>query len=112
MRNFAKIATVFLAIRDISHFVLYKMREISHSRGMDNINRYTTTQQHKTERLQLLTEISPEDEDRLASLAEGSALPRGTALANAAFLYICKIRKNEREGKPLPAGLTPPLKNS
>lgn len=79
---------------------------------MENINTYTSPQRYKTERLQLLTDISPEDEDKLTSLVEGSALPRGTALANAAFLYIAKIRQNEREGKPLPADLTPPLKNS
>ena len=79
---------------------------------MNNTSTYTTAQQSKTERIQLLTDISPEDDDKLTSLVEGSALPRGTALANAAFLFIKKIRQNEREGKPLPADLTPPLKNS
>ena len=79
---------------------------------MDRTITQTTALRPKTERIQLFADISPEDDDKLTSLAEGSALPRGIALANAAFLYISKIRKNEREGKPLPADLTPPLKKN
>lgn len=72
----------------------------------------TTALRPTTERVTLFAEITPEDEEKLTTIAAGSALPRGTALANMVYLQTIKFRENERKGLPLPADITPPLQNA
>ncbi len=69
----------------------------------------TTAHQSRTEQIMLLVDITPEDEDKLTSISQGSALPKGTAFANMVYFQTKKFMEYERAGIPLPNDLTKPL---
>lgn len=79
---------------------------------MDNTITQTTAHQPRTEQIMLLVDIMPEDEDKLTSISQGSALPKGTAFANMVYFQTKKFIEYEQSGKPLPACITPPIKKN
>lgn len=54
-----------------------------------------------TERVQLLTDITPEDAEKLDVLTKASAVPKGIILANLVYLQSLKAQQ-DRQGTPAP----------